>query len=191
MKENEITDPVAEYCLFLMRKNVVAAGRVPEAKKDLRTLVQFGIKIVYSALVIPSRSLMEIHYQKDESWLIRVGESTIDFRAKNGLSNVGLTPISVGQQILQSLIDYNADSLMDAYILYGPGACARGRELVGDIDVKGSMRHKYSDDLYYLASLEKRAVRNSFHCSGNGAEAIVEIKNFMKARLFPGFQFPF
>ncbi len=167
---------VGELCLVLLRHNILADGRVPEATADLRSLEPVGIKVVYSTIATPSRELMTVHYQKDDAWLIRVGDGILDFRKKKGLL-IDFNSLEYGQRVLQSLIDYNSDKLMKICILFGIDACAQARRIVGSINEPGTMRAKYSRDSDYEAALNIRATQNSVHCSGNAPEAIVEIGN--------------
>lgn len=182
-----ITKSAGELCLTLLRHNILAEGRVSEAMSDLKSLETVGVKIVYSIIAAPSRELMTVHYQKDDAWLIMVGDSILDFQKKHKLL-INFNSLEYGQRVLQSLIDYNSDKLMKICILFGLDACTQARKIVGSINEPGTMRAKYSHDSDYEAALNIRATQNSIHCSGNASEAVFEINNFKLANLLPEFE---
>ncbi|MEI7620395.1 MAG: hypothetical protein WCJ57_02395 [Candidatus Falkowbacteria bacterium] len=165
-----------EFCLVILRNDLIKNGRVPDAFKDLLSLK--GIKMVHGEMIMPTRSLMEKFCHKDDTWLIAAGQKTVNIlRATQ--QPLKKDVLEYGYDILRSIIDYNTEGVFWALLLFGPDACARINKLVGDINPEqagyGSMRAKYSSDSGYKAFKEARAIRNCVDCSESPSNSLFQV----------------
>ena len=173
-----------EFGVVLMRNDIFRSGKFPEALVLLNSLE--NIEIIHVKTMIPSRALLEKHYQKNEAWIKKVGLQTINsLCAVNALANLG--PIAYGWHIWHSLIDYNMEGTLVAVLLRGPDACCQLRKLIGHTNpaeaAPETLRARYSTDSFEKAALEIRAVRNGFYCSENDHDGLVDTQLF-----FPEFK---
>lgn len=168
-----------EICLIILRNEILRNRRIPDALQDLNSLE--NIDIIQIKIMTPTRELIEAHYNKNEVWLKKVGEKTIDLLQAN-TRPIEHDALGYGQLILESLINYNTEGPIMAIVLRGPDACAQLRALVGDTNPElaqgGTMRAKYSNDSMRQAGLEVRAVRNAIHCSEDAFDGVTETKLF-------------
>jgi len=120
------------------------------------------------------------HYNKDEKWLVDVGERIIrvkgkEAEVKSGPRSFRTVATQYGQKVLDDLIRYMTDGRIAVFAFRGVNAVAILRELTGATEpisaVEGTIRKLYSDDSYAKAAAENRALYNVFHCSENVPEA--------------------
>jgi nucleoside-diphosphate kinase len=130
------------------------------------------------------RHLVQEHYPLTDDWLTAVGNKSLDEYSRLGLNPshyLGTSdPIEVGRQVHRWLQDYLTGGPMVAMVLSGNRAIDVVRKLIGGTipadAAPGTIRGDFSSDSARLANVEKRAVRNLIHASGDADEAAREIK---------------
>ena len=143
-----------------------------------------GLKLVSCKMVVPSKELMEKHYNKDDAWFKKVGEKRIKFLAENGIVTND-DAIDVGTQVQQALVNSFVSRPVMAMVWEGANAVALGRKTVGSTDPMsadiGSIRGDYTIESSSLSDVTGRAIRNLIHASGNVKEAKEEIALWFKS----------
>lgn len=134
-------------------------------------------------------ALIGQHYPADPEWLTAIGTATLSEYTVLGIDPAAALgtadPGQAGQQVRGWVIEYMLSAPIIAAVLQGDQAVAITRAMIGDTQparaAAGTIRGDYSSDSVRAASIEKRAVRNLVHASGNPAEAPREL-----ALWFPG-----
>lgn len=174
-----------EKTLLVVKPDGVARGLVGEI---LARFERVGLKIVGAKFVRVDEKLLKKHYNKDEAWFRRVGESTFKFWEKEGRDpgeDLGTSdPVEVGKMIQKWLFDYLQTGPVMAFVLSGPHAVELVRKHVGPtypVEASpGTIRGDYHFDSPGLSAFGKRAVYNLVHASGSPEEAEFEIKLWFK-----------
>ena len=151
--------------------------------KIINIFEEAGLNIVAMKLMNASENLLRTHYQKPDEWKEKIGGFVFKDYEKLGLNvkdALGTDiPKELGQKVLDQLVEYMMSTPVLAFVLEGNEAVTNVRRIVGDTyPIKadpGSLRGKYSVDSADLAAIEKRAVKNLVHASGEKDEADVEI----------------
>jgi nucleoside-diphosphate kinase len=144
-----------------------------------------NLKIIGLGIVKDSKEQFDKHYPKDKDWIENLGknfiktcqENNIDFDIKNlGVKN----EYELGLKVREWLIDYMASGPVVKIVLEGNNAIEVVRKIVGHTLPQkaqpGTIRGDFSIDSPIVANLEKRALKNLIHASGNKKEAEKEIK---------------
>jgi nucleoside-diphosphate kinase len=144
-----------------------------------------SLKIIGLGIVKASKEKFDKHYPKDKDWIENLGknfiktcqENNIDFDIKNlGVKN----EYELGLKVREWLIDYMASGPVVKIVLEGNNAIEVVRKIVGHTLPQkaqpGTIRGDFSIDSPIVANLEKRALKNLIHASGNKKEAEKEIK---------------
>jgi nucleoside-diphosphate kinase len=144
-----------------------------------------NLKIIGLGIVKASKEQFDKHYPKDKDWIENLGknfiktcqENNIDFDIKNlGVKN----EYELGLKVREWLIDYMASGPVVKIVLEGNNAMEVVRKIVGHTLPQkaqpGTIRGDFSIDSPIVANLEKRALKNLIHASGNKKEAEKEIK---------------
>jgi nucleoside-diphosphate kinase len=144
-----------------------------------------SLKIIGLGIVKASKEQFDKHYPKDKDWIENLGknfiktcqENNIDFDIKNlGVEN----EYELGLKVREWLIDYMASGPVVKIVLEGNNAIEVVRKIVGHTLPQkaqpGTIRGDFSIDSPIVANLEKRALKNLIHASGNKKEAEKEIK---------------
>jgi nucleoside-diphosphate kinase len=144
-----------------------------------------NLKIIGLGIVKASKEQFDKHYPKDKDWIENLGknfiktcqENNIDFDIKNlGVKN----EYELGLKVREWLIDYMASGPVVKIVLEGNNAIEVVRKIVGHTLPQkaqpGTIRGDFSIDSPIVANLEKRALKNLIHASGNKKEAEKEIK---------------
>lgn len=172
---------LVQRTLVLIKPDGVSRGLVGEI---LTRFERAGLRIVGLGIVEPKKSILQKHYPKKKSWLENLGKHTIDDLKALGISDPlkfcqVKSAYELGLKIRTWLIDFMLSGPIVKIALEGPNAISVVRKIVGlTIPAKaspGTIRGDYSSDLPFLANLEKRAVKNLIHASGNEEEAIYEL----------------
>lgn len=142
-----------------------------------------GLKLVALKMLKAPREILEKHYIADENYYRSIGEKTLatyreynlDVKKELGTDD----PVKIGEIVRNWTIDYVSRGPIVAMVLKGPHAIENCRRLCGytaplKADV-GSIRGDYALDSPLHANLEKRAIENLVHASGNREEAEREI----------------
>ncbi len=144
-----------------------------------------NLKIIGLGIVKASKEQFDKHYPKDKDWIENLGknfiktcqENNIDFDIKSlGVKN----EYELGLKVREWLIDYMASGPVVKIVLEGNNAIEVVRKIVGHTLPQkaqpGTIRGDFSIDSPIVANLEKRALKNLIHASGNKKEAEKEIK---------------
>ena len=124
------------------------------------------------------------HYPEDETFLDRLGASTV--RAYEAVDadcseDFGTSDrIAIGRQVREWLIEYMTSGPVVKIILRGPEAVKTVRRIVGSTlpteAHPGSIRGAWANDSPTIAGAQRRAVWNLVHASGTIEEAQSEIR---------------
>lgn len=142
-----------------------------------------GLKVVALKMLLPQKKVLEKHYKDSEVYYESIGkkalatyrEYNIDIKKELGTDN----PVEIGRMARNWTIKYVGRGAVVAMVLKGPHAIENCRRLCGytaplKADV-GSIRGDYALDSPLYANLEKRAIENLVHASGDKEEAEKEI----------------
>ncbi len=175
--------PKEEITVMLVKPDGVKRGLVGEVIKriEMRGLKIIAIKMVYAA-----EEQARDHYPSSDEWLIGMGKKTLgDYEksGKNAVAEVGTSdPLEIGKMIAQWNVDYLTSGPVVAMVVKGIRAVDMVRKITGNTipanaDM-GTVRGDFSVDAPILANLDKRAIHNVVHASGDQAEAAHEIEHW-------------
>lgn len=172
--------PKAEKTLMLLKPDGVKRGLVGET---LNRVEQRGLKVVGLKMIRPTEEFIKKFLPSTESWRKGMGEKTLETYAKynrDAKKELGLTdPLEIGNLIFGWLVEFWTSGPAVAVVVRGIHAIDMVRKIVGHtIPSKaemGTIRGDYSVDSPVLANMEKRAIYNVVHASGDPAEAEHEI----------------
>lgn len=170
-----------EQTLVVLKPDAIKRGLVGEI---IARFERVGLKIIGMKMVNASGEVLRKHYDKDEAWFKRVGESSLAFWEDNGKDlgeDLGTTdPVEIGKKIQGWLFEYLQSGPVLAFVLGGPNAVEIVRKHVGSTypveSAPGTIRGDYHFDSPGLSAFNKRSVYNLVHCSGTPEEAGFEIK---------------
>jgi len=177
------THPLRERTCVIIKPDGVKLGATGEI---LHRFEKAGLKIVALKMVQPTPEHMDKHYQESPEWLEGLGEktyATFDQFGWNVGEVMGTTDkTEIGKMVKKWLVEYFTEAPVVATVLEGMHAVTTVRKLVGNtIPIKaepGTIRGDFSTDSNSAANMEKRAVRNVIHASGNIEEANFEIEHW-------------
>ncbi|KKR98860.1 MAG: Nucleoside diphosphate kinase [Candidatus Magasanikbacteria bacterium GW2011_GWC2_41_17] len=149
---------------------------------------QRGLKIVALEMFQPTKDQIDNHYPKDQAWIERLGEKTLNTYAKYGydaMEELGTTDkLKIGKMVRAWLIDYMTSAPLVKMVVQGAHAVDMIRKLAGNtmpaLAEMGTIRGDFSVDSAASANRDKRAVFNILHASENPQEAEHEIKHWFK-----------
>lgn len=183
--------PKQERTVLLVKPDGVKRGLIGEV---LGRIEQRGLKIIAIQMLRASREKAKYHYPGTEQWLIGMGQKTLDNYEKYGkdpLKEIGTKdPLVIGKKIWGWNVDFFTSGPIVAVLVEGLHAIDMVRKIVGNTlpskaDM-GTIRGDYSVDSPTLANLNKRALHNVVHASGDPMEAKHEIKYwFNKKNIHP------
>lgn len=173
--------PKEEKTFLMIKPDGVQKGLVGEVIKRLE---QRDLKIVALKMFQATRKDIDNHYPKDDKWIKRLGEKTLDTYNKYGYDpkkEIGTEdPLEIGKKVRGWLIDFMISAPMVKMIIQGIHAVDIVRKIVGPtIPAKaemGTIRGDFSIDSPVLANKEKRAIMNLVHASETAEEAEHEIE---------------
>jgi nucleoside-diphosphate kinase len=170
-----------EKTLVLLKPDAVQRGLVGEI---ISRFEKTGLKLLAAKMVRPSEDLANKHYPTDRHEFIEgMGHKTLGDYRKSGLNpvdNFGSdNPHDIGLQVQKWLVDFLLSGPVVALVMQGDNAIALVREVAGNtipiLAEPGTIRGDHSDDSPSKANVEKRAIKNLVHASGDKAEADFEI----------------
>lgn len=175
--------PKQERTLVLVKPDGVKRGLVGETIKRLE---QRGLKVIALKMILPTEKQAYDHYPHTEAWYRGMGEKTLEGLKKYGKSPLALMgtedPLKIGQEIGKWTTDFLKSGPVVALIIEGVHAVDMVRKIVGHTlpskAEMGTIRGDYSVDSPTLANLDKRAIHNVVHASGDPIEAAHEIKHW-------------
>jgi len=162
-----------ERTLVILKPDVTARGLVGEI---LTRFEHVGLKLVAMKMLKAPINLAKIHYQKDDEWLLAVGNKLIK---NQNLDPKNEDPKKHGQRICDSLADDLTLYPIIALVLEGHNTVALVRKMVGEQSPEnsapGTIRGDYSQDTYKLANASNRPIINLVHASDTPETAEKEI----------------
>lgn len=177
--------PKEERTLLLIKPDGVARGLSGEI---IRRIEQRGLKIVAMSMIQATKGQIDEHYPKDEKWICRLGEKTLNtyekygFNAKAELNTTDA--MEIGKMVRSWLLDFMTSAPLVKMIVQGVHAVDMVRKISGNtmpaFADSGTIRGDYSTDSPALANKDKRAVKNLVHASETPAEAEHEIHHWFK-----------
>lgn len=176
-----MTHPKEEKTFVLIKPDGVARGLVGEI---IGRFEKRGLKIIALKMISVSKKQADAHYPKDKGFLTVVGEKTLhDHKEYNiDVTNVFGTdnPLKIGKQLRVWMIDFLTAGPLVAIAVQGIHAIPMARKIVGNTlpsrAEMGTIRGDFSVDSAILGNMQKRAIHNLVHASGNEAEAEHELK---------------
>lgn len=168
---------------MMIKPDGVKKGLIGEV---MRRFEQRDLKIVALEMFQPTRDEMDNHYPKDQAWIKRLGEKTLNTYQKYGYdaqAEFGTTdPEVIGAEVRKWLLDYMMSAPLVKIIVQGVHAVDMVRKICGPtlpyMADMGTIRGDFSNDSPVLANAEKRAVANILHASETPEEAEHEIKHW-------------
>lgn len=179
-----------ERTLVLVKPDGVKRGLIGEI---INRFEKIGLKIVGLKLVHVDREFAKKHYPVTEKWLHKVGTNTLDDSKKYGISakeTIGTEdPIEIGKKIHQWNIEFLSSGPIVAMVLEGTHVIEAVRKLAGvtvpNLAAPGTIRGDLSSHSALSYNIQKKAIYNLVHASGNKEEAEEEIKMwFNKKELY-------
>lgn len=181
-----------ERTLVLLKPDAVKRGLIGEIIKRFENC---GLKIIGLQMVKPTRNLIDKHYPKSKEWIENLGNNFIntckEYNIKIDLKkdfNVN-NAYELGLKVREWLLDYMCSGPIVKIAIEGPKAVEVVRKIVGSTlpfkSPPGTIRGDFSIDNPIIANLERRAIYNLIHASGNPKEAEYELNLwFTKKELF-------
>lgn len=178
--------PKEERTFILIKPDGVKRGLVGECVKRVE---QRGLKIIALKMIRADAEHARTHYSGAEDWLRGMGEKTLESYAKYGkdpVKELGTAdPVKIGKMIHEWLADFLSSGPVVAMVVSGIHAVDMVRKIVGKtlpaFAEMGTIRGDFSVDSPVLANLDKRAIHNLVHASGDAVEAAHEITHWFSA----------
>lgn len=178
-----MTHPKEEKTYVMIKPDGVQKGLIGEVIKRFE---QRDLKIVALEMFEPTHEIIDNHYPKDEAWITRLGQKTLNTYEKYGIDPIvecGTNdPAKIGPQIRKWLIDYMTSAPLVKMVVQGVHAVDTVRKIAGVtmpyLADMGTIRGDFSVDSPALANAEKRAIANILHASETPEEALHEIKHW-------------
>jgi nucleoside-diphosphate kinase len=170
-----------ERTCVIIKPDGVKRGLIGEI---IRRFEQRGLKIVALSMIWATKDQIDNHYPKDDSWITRLGEKTLDTYRKyniDPIKELGTDdPYKIGIQVREWLLDYMTSGPIVKMVVEGIHAIDMVRKIVGaSVPAKaemGTIRGDFSVDSPAVANREKRAIKNLIHASETFEEAKHEIE---------------
>ncbi|MBI5022898.1 MAG: nucleoside-diphosphate kinase [Candidatus Magasanikbacteria bacterium] len=178
-------NPKDERTYVMVKPDGVKRGLTGEI---ISRVEQRGLKIVALEMFQPTKDQIDNHYPKDQAWIERLGEKTLNTYAKYGydaMKELGTTEkLKIGKMVRVWLIEYMTSAPLVKMVVQGAHAVDMIRKLAGNtmpaLAEMGTIRGDFSVDSAASANRDKRAVFNILHASENPQEAEHEIKHWFK-----------
>lgn len=173
--------PKEEKTYVMVKPDGVRKGLIGEIIKRFE---QRDLKIVALDMFKPTKDQVDGHYPKDEAWIARLGEKTLNTYAKynmNPIEKLGTEDkLEIGKMVRGWLLDYFEMAPVVRMVVQGVHAVDVVRKIAGEtmpyLASVGTIRGDFSVDSPAIANTEKRAVWNVLHASETAQEAEHEIK---------------
>lgn len=151
------------------------------------------LKVVALEMFMPTKDQIHNHYPKDEAWIKRLGEKSLNTYQKYNIDPKPLLgtadAMEIGKMVREWLVDFMVSAPLVKMVVQGVHAVDMVRKIAGPtlpfMADMGTLRGDFSNDSPALANAEKRAVMNLLHASETPEEAEHEIKHwFGKSPIF-------
>lgn len=168
---------------MLVKPDGVKRGLVGECIKRIE---QRGLKIIALKMILPTEEHARGHLPMTDSWMEGMGKKTLETYAKYGQDpeqEIGTSdPLEIGKKVAQWNIQFYTSGPVVAMAISGIHAIDMVRKIVGKtvpaLAEMGTIRGDYSVDSPVLANIDKRAIHNLVHASGDSDEAEHEIEHW-------------
>ncbi len=168
--------PKEERTLVIIKPDGIQRSLTGEIVKRYE---QSGLKLVGMKMLVPTEEMIDKHYLLDPEWRMKTGMKTIESYKAKGKTPPSEDPLEITAVILRNLKRYMTKGPVVAMVWQGIHAAAIVKKITGGTEpltsAMGTIRGDYTIDSYEIADIDKRAVRNLAHCSGNAAEAAQEV----------------
>jgi nucleoside-diphosphate kinase len=169
-----------ERTLVLIKPDGVQRSLMGEI---IRRIERTGLKFIAFKFLVPAKSQLIAHYNKDDAWFLSKGKRVVEDRMAHNLP-VDKEPIEYGKEIIDLIVDFMTAGPILAFVVQGSEAVAVVKKLTGATEPKtsdvGTIRGDLTVDSYNHSSVQNRAVRNLLHCSESPEEAEREIAVWFK-----------
>ena len=177
--------PREEKTVVLVKPDGVKRGLIGEI---VHRIEQRGLKIIALKMILPTAELARDHYPNTEVWMRGMGEKTLEnYRqyGKDPIKEIGTDDaLAIGKMAARWNVDFLMSGPVVAMAVQGIHAIPMVRKIVGaTLPSKaemGTIRGDYSVDSPTLANVDKRAIHNLVHASGDEQEAAHEIEHWFK-----------
>jgi nucleoside-diphosphate kinase len=173
--------------LVLIKPDGVRRGLIGEIIKRFERV---GLKVVGIGAVAPTKQKIDGHYPKNIDWIRGLGQNTLNTCEKYGIDvkkTLGTKKddaLSIGKLVREWTVNYVSSAPIVKIAIEGPHAIDIVRKIIGKtiplMAEPGTIRGDFSADSPILANLEKKAVSNLVHASGNEKEAEFELNYWFK-----------
>ncbi len=175
-----MTHPKEERTILIVKPDGVKRGLIGDT---IHRIEQRGLKVIAIKMVTPKAEWVKGFFPGTDTWMSGMGNKTLETYAKyakDPLKELGTNdPLKIGQMIFGWLINFWTSGPVVALVVSGVHAIDMVRKIVGHtIPSKadmGTIRGDYSVDSPILANMDKRAIYNVVHASGDPAEASHEV----------------
>jgi len=175
-----MTNIKQEKTVVLIKPDGVKRGLIGEI---ITRAEKRGLKIISLEMFQATEQQIDSHYPRDEKWIKRLGEKTLNNYKKYGFSaqeELGTEdPLEIGKMVRSWLIDFMVSGPMVKMIIQGIHAIDMVRKIVGGSMPSqaemGTIRGDFSVDDATAANKDKRAIHNIIHASETPEEAEHEL----------------
>lgn len=175
--------PKEERTFLMVKPDGVTRGLTGEI---IRKVERCGLKIVAMQMFQPTHKQMDEHYPKDEVWIRRLGQKSLNTYAKYGYSakkELGtVNKLEIGKMVRKWLLEYMISAPLVKMVVQGVHAVDMVRKMAGNtmpaLAEMGTIRGDFSVDSAAAANRDKRSVYNIIHISETPQEAEHEISHW-------------
>jgi nucleoside-diphosphate kinase len=179
--------PKEERTVVLVKPDGVKRGLMGEIIKRIEMR---GLKIIAVKMARPTEEHVKEHYPNTEIWLRGMGEKTLDTYAKYGkdpVKELGTADtLEIGKMVQKWNVEFLMSGPLVAFMVSGIHAVDMVRKIVGKtipaMAEMGTIRGDFSVDSPVLANIDKRAIHNMVHASGDPEEAVHEIEHWFSPK---------
>lgn len=173
--------PKEEKTVLIIKPDGVKRGLIGEI---ISRIEKRGLKIIALQMIWAQKEQIDNHYPKDEEWIRRLGEKTLQNYKTFGLDPIKELgtddPLEIGKTVRGWLIDYMTSGPLVKMVIKGIHAIAMVRKIVGKSmpaeAEMGTIRGDFSVDDATAANRDKRAIHNLVHASETPQEAEHELQ---------------
>ncbi len=174
-------DPKKEKTLVIIKPDGIQRTLIGEI---VRRYERCGLKLIAIKMLIPTRELIEKHYISNSNWIKDKGKQVIETYTQHNKQPPYTNPQEMGEFIFDILVKYMTSGPIVAMVWQGMNAIGIVRKITGSTEPRssdvGTIRGDLTIDSYEISDVDKRAVRNLIHASGNPQEAETEIDLWFK-----------
>ena len=176
-----------EKTVVIIKPDGVKRGLIGEI---IRRIEQRGLKIIALEMIWATPEQMDAHYPQDRDWITNLGRNTQrayqEYNVPRTLAeDYGTEDLyEIGKMVRGWLITFMTSGPLVKMVVAGLHAIAMARKIVGptvpSFAEMGTIRGDYSVDSPALANMERRALHNLVHASGDAAEAAHELAQWFR-----------